>query len=50
MGHDPGVVFDTNFCTFNEIGQGSCHGDAGSPIIINNQIVGFNSWDEFCGL
>lgn len=50
LGHDAGIVFDSNFCTFNRIGQGSCHGDAGSPIVMNNQIVGFNSWDQFCAL
>lgn len=51
LGHDPGMVFDSNFCTFNRIGQGACHGNSGSPIVnANNQIVGFNTWDEFCGL
>lgn len=50
LGHNAGVVFDSNFCTFNRIGQGSCHGDAGSPIVMSNQIVGFNTWDSFCAL
>lgn len=50
MGQNPNVVFDNNFCTFNGIGQGACIGDAGSPIVISNQVVGINSWDDFCGL
>jgi secreted trypsin-like serine protease len=50
IGEDPNVVHGNNFCTFNGIGQGTCLGDAGSPVTMNNQIVGIVSWDNFCGL
>lgn len=50
MGRNPNVVFDNTFCTFNGVGQGNCLGDAGSPIVMNNQVVGINSWDDSCGL
>jgi trypsin len=49
-GENPNVVFGNNFCTFNGIGQGTCTGDAGSPVVMNNQLVGIVSWDTFCGL
>lgn len=49
-GENPNIVFGNNFCTFNGIGQGTCIGDAGSPVVMNNEVVGIVSWDDFCGL
>jgi trypsin len=48
-GQNGNLVFGNNFCTYNGVGQGIC-GNAGSPIVISDRVVGINSWDEFCGL
>lgn len=49
-GENANVVFNNKFCTFNGVGEGTCSGDIGSPITLNDQLVGIVSWDRFCGL
>ncbi|XP_075976132.1 chymotrypsin-1-like isoform X1 [Anticarsia gemmatalis] len=38
------------FCTFSQIGQGTCHGDSGSPLVKGNEIVGVVSWGYPCAV
>ncbi|KAG7309588.1 hypothetical protein JYU34_004052 [Plutella xylostella] len=43
-------VADTMFCTFQEKGSGTCHGDSGGPILKDNQLAGLISWGIPCAV
>ncbi|CAD0200432.1 unnamed protein product [Chrysodeixis includens] len=38
------------FCTFTKYGEGSCHGDSGSPLIKGDELVGVASWGIPCAV
>ncbi|KAG6441222.1 hypothetical protein O3G_MSEX001788 [Manduca sexta] len=41
-------VTSNMFCTFTKIGEGTCHGDSGSPVTKDNKLVGVVSWGIPC--
>ncbi|KAJ8724377.1 hypothetical protein PYW08_015851 [Mythimna loreyi] len=43
-------VTDGMFCTFTKIGEGTCHGDSGSPLIKGKELVGVVSWGIPCAV
>ncbi|XP_055551796.1 chymotrypsin-2-like [Wyeomyia smithii] len=40
---------DNTMCSLSPAGQGSCLGDAGGPLIYNDELVGILSWGIPCG-
>ncbi|XP_053684691.1 chymotrypsin-2-like [Sabethes cyaneus] len=40
---------DNTICSQSPAGQGSCLGDAGGPLVYNNELVGILSWGIPCG-
>lgn len=43
-------VYPNQICTFTRSGQGVCIGDYGSPLVINDVLVGVVSWGYHCGI
>ncbi|XP_051170631.1 chymotrypsin-2-like [Leptopilina boulardi] len=42
---------ETQFCTFADMGKGTCHGDAGGPVVIGEYQVGLvSSGTEECAI
>lgn len=39
-----------HICTFTKSGEGSCHGDSGSPLVNKDVLVGIVSWGEPCAI
>lgn len=38
------------FCTANPKGEGICVGDAGSPLVADDTLIGIASWSPYCAL
>ncbi|XP_017761679.1 PREDICTED: chymotrypsin-2-like isoform X1 [Eufriesea mexicana] len=44
-------VYDSQICAYDPSTQkGSCHGDSGGPLTVNEKIVGLVSWSTGCAL
>lgn len=37
-------IFDSNICMFNPVGRGTCGGDSGGSIVVDQISVGIASW------
>lgn len=42
-------VRDYMMCTYTTVGEGSCKGDSGSPLLLNGKVAGLSSWGKHCG-
>ncbi|XP_011505643.1 PREDICTED: chymotrypsin-2-like [Ceratosolen solmsi marchali] len=39
----PFLLHDEQLCAFNRVGVGACIGDSGSPLVVNQEVVGITS-------
>lgn len=37
-------IFDSNICLYNPVGRGTCGGDSGGSVVVNQISVGIASW------
>ncbi|GLV42438.1 hypothetical protein CBL_03175 [Carabus blaptoides fortunei] len=44
------LLFDTQLCTYNGLGEGACEGDSGSPLVYMNRLVGIASYGRQCAI
>ncbi|XP_015126442.1 chymotrypsin-1 [Diachasma alloeum] len=44
------MIHPEHLCAFSRNGQGVCHGDSGSGLVVNGKIVGIASWVRPCGV
>lgn len=40
----PYPTFPSQICTYTDYGEGTCHGDAGGPLVVSNVLVGVVSY------
>ncbi|KAG8222286.1 hypothetical protein J437_LFUL003267 [Ladona fulva] len=46
-----GVIHETHICAGGEEeGKGSCNGDSGGPLYVDNKVVGIVSWGQLCAV
>lgn len=41
-------IFDNTICTFTREGEGTCIGDSGGPLAVDNTLIGIISWNIPC--
>ncbi|GLV42437.1 uncharacterized protein CBL_03174 [Carabus blaptoides fortunei] len=46
----PTLVFNTQFCTYNRPGEGTCDADSGGPVVFMNRVVGIVSFGKKCAV
>lgn len=42
------ILDETTFCTTNAVGFGTCNGDSGDGIVVNNTLIGMTSISINC--
>ncbi|XP_031636580.1 chymotrypsin-1-like isoform X2 [Contarinia nasturtii] len=40
-------VHDSHLCTFTKKGEGVCHGDSGSALVLGDELVGIANWVKY---
>ncbi|XP_044004082.1 chymotrypsin-1-like [Aphidius gifuensis] len=43
-------ITTNHLCTYTKVGEGVCHGDAGSPLVFNNTLIGISSYSFYCAV
>ncbi|GLV42436.1 uncharacterized protein CBL_03173 [Carabus blaptoides fortunei] len=46
----PTLVFDSQLCTYNRVGEGACTYDSGGPLVYNDRVVGIVSFGKACAI
>lgn len=42
-------IKDYMMCSLTRVGEGSCKGDSGSPLLLDGRLAGISSWGKKCG-